>query len=87
MYASIDVDECPYTQDDGGRRIIDRTCPYTMADWMRVAVRVFDHYNVKEDANYMGVLVYGDITAPGIGMTPTVPDDETIQVLVDAGCM
>eukprot|EP00591_Stephanopyxis_turris_P003476 CAMPEP_0195518442 /NCGR_PEP_ID=MMETSP0794_2-20130614/12902_1 /TAXON_ID=515487 /ORGANISM="Stephanopyxis turris, Strain CCMP 815" /LENGTH=421 /DNA_ID=CAMNT_0040647405 /DNA_START=28 /DNA_END=1293 /DNA_ORIENTATION=- len=69
----------------GGGPVYNATCPYTMADWMEKAVKVFDTAGVKNDPNFEGIGVYGWTTTNGGGFSPVVPPSANLDVLASAG--
>ena len=69
----------------GGGPVYNLTCPYTLADWMNVAVEVFDAAGVRDDSHFEGLGVYGYTTTNGGGFSPVVPPSATIKVLADSG--
>jgi hypothetical protein len=82
LYEEISTATCTGA---GGGPVYDKTCDYTMADWMTSAVSVFDKANVKGDPNFAGIGIYGWTTTDGGGFSPTVPPASGLQVLSDAG--
>merc|ERR1712166_38233 len=60
-------------------------CPYTMSDWMAVAVQAFNTAQVKADPLFEGVGVYGYTMGNGGGFKPAVPPSAVIALLKTKG--
>jgi len=75
----------PTCSSAGGGGMHNASCPYTMSDWMAVAVQAFNTAQVKADPLFEGVGVYGYTMGNGGGFKPAVPPSAVIALLKTKG--
>jgi len=84
IYEKYTLDSCAQF---GQPIVYNQTCPWTMADWLKVWVNVFNSLNIANDPNYMGVAIYDWDAQGNGGLLPEIPESSFIQLLSSSGLL
>eukprot|EP01060_Flectonema_neradi_P032648 TRINITY_DN5235_c0_g1_i1.p1 TRINITY_DN5235_c0_g1~~TRINITY_DN5235_c0_g1_i1.p1 ORF type:complete len:335 (+),score=63.45 TRINITY_DN5235_c0_g1_i1:60-1064(+) len=68
-----------------GLPVYNKTCPYSMAQWMQAALTAMDAVKLKSDERFSGVTIYDYSIGNNGGWLPAKPNNETLQVIKNAG--